>query len=42
VALDEERGGVWLYRLTVLTRSGEYRDVTVDARLNAVLSVTVR
>jgi uncharacterized membrane protein YkoI len=42
VALNEGAGGVWTYRFTVLTRQGEYCDVTVDARRNKLMQVTYR
>jgi len=42
VALDEGPGGVWTYRLAVLTVGGDYCDVTVDARRNKLIQVVYR
>ncbi len=42
VALAQRQDGAWAYQLTVLTRDGEYCDVTVDAKRNKLMQVTYR
>jgi uncharacterized membrane protein YkoI len=37
--LKRDDGGVWLYRLVILSPEGRYRNVIVDAARNAILQV---
>ena len=42
VALGQREDGAWAYTLTVLTRDGDFRDVTVDAKRNKLMNVAYR
>ena len=37
--LKKDDGGVWIYRLVILSPDGRYRNVVVDAARNAIIQV---